>query len=37
MVERLVLIQIIKQFSGRILLNSRHFHFVENVHANGYI
>lgn len=37
MEERLVLIQIIKQLSSRILLNARHFHFVENVHSNGNI
>lgn len=32
--ERLVLIQILKQFSTRILLHLRHVYFVENLHTN---
>lgn len=34
MIERLPLIQVLKQFSSRILLNSRHFYFIENVNTN---
>lgn len=32
--DTLVLIQTVKEFISRILLNSRHFYFVANVLAN---